>query len=81
MSSDNNKLALLAGSDCDGDENPTDQYSVGSCLEGLVLSDGSHLVYVSVDSIDPDSIADPLVDGLLDQAQQERAGGRPSIWL
>jgi hypothetical protein len=80
MSSDNNELTLLAGSDCDGDENPTDQDSVGSCLEGLVPSDGSHLGSVSGDSSDPDSIVDPLADGFLDQAKQVR-GGSPLIWL
>jgi len=30
---------------------------------------------VSVDSIDSDSITDPLVDGFVDQPQQERGGG------
>ncbi len=72
MSSDNNDLDLLAGSDCNGDENPTDQDSMRSCLEGLVPLDGSHLGSVSADSIDPDSIADPLAVCLLDKAQQER---------
>ncbi len=43
-------------------------------------SDGSHMGSVSADSIGLDSIGDPLTDGLLDQAQQER-GGRGSIWL
>ena len=31
---------------------------------------------ISVDSIDPDSIGDPLVDGLVDQPQKERGGGQ-----
>jgi hypothetical protein len=79
MSSNNNKSSLLASSDCDRDENPTDQDSVRSCLEGLVPTDGSHLGSISADHIDPDSIEDPQADGLLDQAQQEGGGG--SIWL
>jgi hypothetical protein len=69
-SSDNNESALSAGSDCDGNENPTDQDSVGFCSEGLVPSDWSHLGFVSADSIYPDCVVDPLADGLLDQAQQ-----------
>ena len=81
MSSDNDVLALSAGSDCGlDDENPTYQDSVGSCSDGLVPSDGSHVGSISADSIDPDSIWDPLADGLVDQPQQERWGGG-SIWL
>ncbi len=49
--------------------------SVESGMEGLVPSDGSHLGSVSANSIGLDSIGDPLADGLLDQAQQERGGG------
>ena len=57
-------------------ENSTDQDSVTSCSDGLVPSDGSHIGSVSVDSIDPDSITDPLADGFVDQQpQQERGGG------
>ena len=74
MISSNNELAILASSDRDGDENPTDQDSVGSGSEGLVPSDGSHLGSISADSIDPDSIREHLADGLVDQAQQERRG-------
>ncbi len=62
----------MAGSDCDGDENPTDQDSMGSSLEGLVPSNGSHLGSISANSIDLDSIGDPLSHGLVNQAQQER---------
>ena len=43
--------------------------------DGLMLSDGSHMGSVSVDSIDSDSIRDPLADGFVDQPQQERGGG------
>ncbi len=53
--------------------------SVGSGLEGLVPSDESHPGSVSADSIGLDSIWDPLADGLLDQAQQER--GREGLNL
>jgi hypothetical protein len=48
-------------------ENSTDQDSVESCSDRLVLSN---------DFIDLDSIGNPLVDGLVDQPQQEKwAGG------
>ena len=67
MHSKNNKSATLACDDCDADESTTNQDSVGSCLEELMLSDGSHLGSESAGSIDPDSIGDPLADGLLDQ--------------
>ncbi len=80
MISSNNELAILASSDCDGDENPTDQDSVGSGSEGLVPSDGSHLGSVSADSIDPDSIGDPLQMALWIRPSK-KGGGRPSIWL
>ena len=67
MSSDNDASALLAGSDGGMNENSTDQDSVECCSDGLVLSN---------DFIDLDSIGNPLVDGLVDQPQQEkRAGG------
>jgi hypothetical protein len=48
-------------------ENSTDQDSVTSGSDGLVPSDGSHMGSVSVDSIDSDSITDPLADGFVDQ--------------
>ncbi len=56
-------------------ENSTDQDSVTSGSDGLVPSDGSHICSVSVDSIDSDSIVDPLANGFVDQPQQERGGG------
>ncbi len=56
-------------------ENSTDQDSVTPGSDGLVPSDGSHMGSVSVDSIDPDSITDPLADGFVDQPQQEWGGG------
>jgi hypothetical protein len=34
---------------------------------------------VSVDSIDSDSITDPLADGFVDQPQQERGGGELNL--
>ena len=79
MSSDNVASALSDGSDGGVNEDSTDQDSVLSCSDGLVLSDGSHTGSVLADSIDPDSIGDPLADGFVDQPQQERGWG--SIWL
>jgi len=75
MSSDNEASDGLASSHGDVHENSSDQDSVTSGSDGLVPSDGSHMGSVSVDSIDPDSIADPLADGFVDQPQQERGGG------
>ena len=75
MSSDNDASKKLAGSHGEVHENFTDQDSVTSGSDGLVPSDGSHMGSVSVDSIDPDSITDPLADGFVDQPQQERGGG------
>ena len=66
---------MSAGSHGDVHENSTDQDSVTSGSDGLVLSDGSHMGSVSVDSIDSDSITDPLADGFVDQSQQDRGGG------
>ena len=80
MRSDNDASDASAGSHGDVHENSTDQDSVTSGSDGLVLSDGSHIGSVSVDSIDSDSLTDPLVDGFVDQPQQERGGGG-SIWL
>ena len=48
--------------------------------DGLVPSNGSHMGSISVDSIDPDSITDPLADGFVDQPQQESDDGGP-IWV
>jgi len=56
-------------------KNSTDQDSVMSGSDGLMPSDGSHMGSISVYSIDPDSITDPLADGFVDQPQQERGGG------
>jgi hypothetical protein len=77
MSSDNDASDASAGSHGDVHENSTDQDSVtsGSDADGLVPSDGSHMGSVSVDSIDSDSITDPLADGLVDHPQQERGDG------
>ncbi len=75
MSSDNDASDASAGSHGDVHENSTDHDSVTSDSDGLVPSDGSHMVSVSVDSIDSDSITDPLPDGFVDQPQQERGGG------
>ena len=77
MSSDNDASDASAGSHGDVYENSTDQDSVtsGSDADGLVPSDGSHMGSVSVDSIDSDSITDPLTDGFVDQSQQERCDG------
>ena len=67
MSSDNDASSLLTSSDGGMNENSTDQDSVESCSDRLVLSN---------DFIDLDSIGNPLVDGLVDQPQQEKwAGG------
>ena len=52
MSSDNDASDALAGSHGDVHENSTNQDSVTSDSDGLVPSDGSHMCYVSVDSID-----------------------------
>jgi hypothetical protein len=65
MSSDNDTSDALAGSHGDVHENSTDQDSVMSGSDGLVPSDGSHMGSVSVDSIDSDSIMDPLAVALL----------------
>jgi hypothetical protein len=75
MSSDNDSSDASAGSHGDVHENSTDQDSVTSGSDGLVPSVGSHMGSVSVDSIDADSITDPLKDGFVDQTQQERGGG------
>jgi hypothetical protein len=75
MSSDNDTSDASAGSHGDVHENSTDQDSLTSGSDGLVPSDGSHMGSVSVDSIDSDSITDPLVDGFVDQPQQKRGGG------
>jgi len=75
MSSDNDVSALLANSDSGVNENSSDQNSVESCSDGLMLSDGSHMGSVSVDSIDPDSIGNHLTDSLVDQPQQEKGAG------
>jgi hypothetical protein len=74
MSSDNDALALSAGSDSGVHENSTAQDSMVTCSDRLVLSDGSHMGSISADAIDPDSIGDPLVDVFVDQPQQEREG-------
>ena len=65
MSSDNDASNPSAGSHGDVHENSTDQDSVTSDSDGLVPSDGSHMGSVSVDSIDSDSIMDPLAVALL----------------
>ena len=75
MSSDNEASDASASSHCDVHENSSDQDSVTSSSDGLVPSDGSHMGSISVDSINPDSIADPLADVFVDQPQQERGGG------
>ena len=75
MSSDNGASDASAGSHGDVHENSTDQDSVTSGSDGLVPSDGSHMGSVSVDSIDSNSITDPLADGFVDQPQQDRGGG------
>ena len=64
----------VVGSRGDVHENSTDQDSVTTGSDGLVPSDGSHMGSVSVDSIDSDSITDPLADGFVDQSQQEKGG-------
>ena len=65
MISNNDTSDTLAGSLGDVHENSTDQDSVTSGSDGLVPSDGSHMGSVSVDSIDSDSIMDPLAVALL----------------
>ena len=75
MSSDNDTSDVSAGSHGDVHKNSTDQGSVMSGSDGLVPSDGSHMGSVSVDSIDSDSLTDPLADGFVDQSQQVRGGG------
>ncbi len=75
MSSDYDASDALAGSQGDVHENSADQDSVTSGSDGLVPSDASHMGSVSVNSIDPDSITDPLADGFVDQPQQVRGGG------
>ena len=75
MSSDNDTSEKSAVSHDKVKNNSTDQDSVMSDSDGLVPSNGSHMGSVSVDSIDPDSITDPLADGFVDQPQQERGGG------
>ncbi len=75
MSSDNEASDVSAGSHGDVYENSTDQDYVTSGSDGLVPSDGSHMGSVSVDSIDSNSITDPLMDSFVDQPQQDRGGG------
>ncbi len=75
MSSDNDESDASTGSHGDVHKNSTDQDSVTSGSDGLVPSDGSHMGSISVDSIDSDSITDPLADGFVDQPQQERGDG------
>ena len=70
MSSDNDTSEKLAGSQGEVRNNFSDQDSMTSGSDGLVPSNGSHMVSVSVDSIDPDSITGPLADGFVDQPQQ-----------
>ena len=65
MSSDNDASDASGGGHGDVHENSTDQDSVTSDSDGLVPSDGSHMGSVSVDSIDSDSIMDPLAVALL----------------
>ena len=60
MSSDNEASNASVGSHGDVHENSIDQDSVMSGSDGLVPSDGSHIGSISVDSIDADSITDPL---------------------
>ena len=74
MSSDNDASEKSASSHGEVHKNSTDQDSVTSGSDGLVPSIGSHMGSVSVDSIDPDSITDPLADGFVDQPPQERGG-------
>ena len=75
MSSDNEASDASAGSHGDVHENSTDQDSVTSGSDGLMPFDGSHMGSVSVDSIDSNSIIDPLVDSFVDKPQQDRGGG------
>jgi hypothetical protein len=75
MSSNNETSDASAGSHGDVHQNSTYQDSVTSSSDGLVPSNGSHMGSVSVDSIDSDSITDPLADGFVDQSQQEWGGG------
>ena len=75
MSSDYDASNASAGSHGDVHKNFTDQDSVTSGSDGLVPSNGRHMGSVSVDSIDPDSITNPLADGFVDQPQQESGGG------
>jgi len=75
MSSDNDSSDASARSQGDVHENSTDQDSVTSGSDGLMPSDGRHMGSVSVDSIDSDSIMDPLADGFVDQPLQERGCG------
>ncbi len=79
MSSDNDALEKLARSQGEVRDNFSDQDSVTSGSDGLVPSDGSHMGSISVDSIDPDSITDPLSNGFVDQPQQERGGGGTNL--
>ena len=75
MSSDLPPMGIGPDSDQEDSFHSCSDVSVESCSEGLVPSDGSHMGSVSVDSIDSDSIMDPLADGFVDQLQQERGGG------
>ena len=70
MSSGNDASDASAGSHGDVHENSTNQDSVTSDSDGLVPSNGSHMGSVSVDSINSDSIMDPLADGFVDQPPQ-----------
>ncbi len=76
MPSDNNEPAYSAGGDFDPAETPRDEDSVASLREGLVPSVASHLASISVESIDPESIGDPLEDKFVDHTQQESGDGR-----
>jgi hypothetical protein len=75
MYSDNNETANLGGYGTGLLETPTNEDSVDSLDDGLVVSDVSHFGSISAHSLDLDSIEDPPKAGFVDQTHQEGEGG------
>jgi hypothetical protein len=75
MPSDNEKSANSGGSGTGLNKTPTDDDSVAYLSEGLIASDGSHISFISVHSLDPETIGDPPEDEFIDQGHQEKVCG------
>jgi hypothetical protein len=75
MYSDNDETANLGGYGAGLLETPTNEDSVDSLDDGLILSDVSHFGSISAHSLDLDSIEDTPEAGFVDQTHQEGGGG------